>query len=373
MRVLIINSVCGIGSTGRICTDLALEYERQGNEVKIAYGRDNNVPEKYRKYAVHIGTDWDVRLHGMKSRLLDGHGLGSVRATKEFLKWVEEYKPDLLWLHNIHGYYINYELLFKWIKQHPEMEVKWTLHDCWAFTGRCSFFTIAKCDKWKTGCGNCPQPQKYPATLIDNSSRNYLRKKTSFCGVKRLTIITPSKWLANLVKESFLKEYPVEIRYNTVDTTIFAPRKSGFRQQYQLEGKKIILGVASPWDERKGLEDFLWLSKHIEEPYKIVLVGLTVEQIKLLPSNIIGITRTNSAKELAEIYSAADVFVNPTHEDNYPTTNLEAAACGTPVVTFRIGGSPESVPKENVVEYGDREGLLNTIMKNIDNPILSFN
>ena len=148
MKILMINVVCGIRSTGRICTDLAAEMEAQGHEVKIAYGRET-VPEKYQKYAVRIGTDWDVKLHGLKSRLLDAHGLGSKKATKHFLDWAEEYKPDLLWLHNIHGYYINYELLFAWIKRRPDMEVKWTLHDCWAFTGHCSHFSFVKCYRWK--------------------------------------------------------------------------------------------------------------------------------------------------------------------------------------------------------------------------------
>ena len=231
MKILLINSVCGIGSTGRICTDLAQEYEAQGHEVKIAYGRDSYVPEKYSKYAVRIGSDLDIRIHGVLSRLFDAHGLGSKSATKKFLKWAEEYKPDLLWLHNIHGYYINYELLFEWIKKHPEMEVKWTLHSCWSFTGHCSHFTFVKCYKWKNHCENCPQKKRYPASLfLDCSKGNFDRKKKAFCGVKNMTLITPSKWLADLVKQSFLKEYPVEVRYNTIDTNVFKPTSGNFRE-----------------------------------------------------------------------------------------------------------------------------------------------
>ena len=362
MKVLLINSVCGIGSTGRICTDLAQQFEAQGHEVKIAYGRDGNVPERFRKYAVRIGSDWDVRVHGVGSRLFDAHGLASKRATKQFLKWAEGYHPDLLWLHNIHGYYINYELLFAWIKRHPEMDVKWTLHDCWAFTGHCSHFTMAGCDQWKTHCAHCPQPKKYPARLLfDHSSANFDRKRAAFCGVKHMTLVTPSKWLAGLVGESFLKEYPVKVIYNTVDTKVFKPTESDFRAHYGLTGKKIVLGVASPWSKEKGLDDFLWLAARMDPSYQIVLVGLTRAQINALPQNVIGIERTNSAKELAEIYTAADVFVNPTYEDNYPTTNLEATGCGTPVITYNTGGSPESVPKENVVPCGDRDALLHRI------------
>lgn len=358
MKVLLINSVCGIRSTGRICTEIAAELEAQGHEVKIAYGREQ-VPEKVKKYAVRIGTDWDVRAHGVLSRVFDAHGLGSKRATSAFLKWAEDYHPDLLWLHNIHGYYINYEMLFAWIKKHPEMKVRWTLHDCWAFTGHCAYFTMAKCDQWKDHCTACVQKKRYPASLLlDRCRRNYDRKKAAFTGVEHLTLITPSQWLADLVKQSFLKEYPVEVRYNKIDTSVFKPTPSDFRKQYGLEGKKIVLGVASVWDERKGLDDFIELAKLLDDSYTIVLVGLSEKQLRNLPNGIIGIRRTNSTKELAAIYTAADVFVNPTYEDNYPTTNLEAQACGTPVITYRTGGSLESVPAENVVECGDLGKLM---------------
>ena len=363
MKILMINSVCGIRSTGRICTDLAAEMESQGHEVKIAYGREV-VPKRFEKYAVRIGNDIGVYLHLLESQLFDAHGLGSKKATREFLKWAEEYNPDLLWLHNIHGYYINYEDLFKWIKSRPKMEVKWTLHDCWAFTGHCSYFTMVSCDKWQSGCESCPQPKKYPARLfIDNSKRNYEKKKACFCGVPNLTIITPSDWLAGLVKKSFLFEYPVEVIKNKIDTSVFKPTESDFKRKYNLIEKKIILGVASVWDERKGLEDFIQLSSMLSKDYHIVLVGLSAKQISKLPSNVLGISSTNSASQLAEIYSAADVFVNLTYEDNYPTTNLEASACGTPVLTYRTGGSPESTEKENVVECGDVEGIWQRIQE----------
>ena len=362
MKIHFNNSVCGIGITGRICTYLAQECESQGHEVKIAYGRNGYVPEKYQKYAVRIGSDFDVKVHGVKSRLFDAHGLGSKSATKKFLEWAEEYKPDLLWLHNLHGYYINYELLFEWIKKHHEMEVRWTLHDCWTFTGHCSHFTFEGCDKWKTHCENCPQKNRYPISFfLDRSQDNFDRKRQAFTGVKNMTLITPSKWLADLVKQSFLKEYPVEVRYNTIDTNVFKPTQGDFREKYGLQNKKIVLGVAGGWGLRKGLQDFVWLAEKLDDSYKIVLVGLSQKRIKLLPPNVIGIPRTNNTQELAEIYTAADVFVNPTYEDNYPTVNLEAQACGTPVITYRTGGSPESVPEENVVECGDKDELMEKI------------
>lgn len=356
-----INSVCGIGSTGRICAELAENLESQGYEAKIAYGRED-VPEAYQKYAVRIGTGLDVALHGLKSRLRDGHGLGSRRATRKFLAWAEAYHPDLLWLHNLHGYYLNYELLFAWIKRHPEMEVRWTLHDCWSFTGHCTYFTAAGCEQWKTHCSRCGQKDRYPTSwLRDDCRRNFDRKKASFTGVKSMTLLTPSHWLDGLVRESFLREYPVEVRHNRIDTTIFRPTPSDFRRRHGLEEKKIVLGVASVWDDRKGLQDFVKLSEMLDERFAIVLVGLTKRQRVRMPARIISLPRTNRPRELAEIYTAADVFVNPTHEDNYPTVNLEAEACGTRVITYRVGGSPESVPEKNVVECGDLEGLSHAV------------
>ena len=351
MKILMINVVCGIRSTGRICTDLADALTERGHEVKIAYGREA-VPEKYQKYAVRIGSDFDVKLHGVKSRLFDQTGFGSAKATRKFIEWVKEYDPDVIHLHNIHGYYINIEILFDYLKTCGK-RILWTLHDCWAFTGHCSHFTYVKCDRWKTGCNNCPQKKEYPASIIlDNSKQNWIKKKELFTGIPNMTIITPSEWLAGLVKESYLKEYPVTVINNGIDTDVFQPTPSDFRQRYHLEDKTILLGVASTWNDRKGFGDFIKLSEMLDDSYKIVLVGLSDKQMKLIPQNILGITRTNSTKELAQIYTAADVFLNLTYEDNYPTVNLEAQACGTPVITYDTGGSVESVPRENIVKKG---------------------
>lgn len=358
MRILLINSVCGTGSTGRICTDIAGELEREGHTVKIAYGRSGYVPERFRKYAVRIGNGLDVRLHGIRTRLFDTHGLGSKSATRRFLKWAEAYEPDLIWLHNIHGYYINYEMLFEWIKEHPKIKVKWTLHDCWAFTGHCSHFTAAGCEKWKSGCRHCPEKRMYPKSfLLDNSCQNFERKRRAFCNVSGMELIVPSRWLADLLQESFLREYPVEVCRSTVDTRVFRQVPSDFRQRYGLEDQKIILGVANIWTERKGFLDFLKLSTMLDSSYAIVLVGLNSAQIKQLAGNTIGIRKTGSPQELAKIYSAADVLFNPTYEDTYPLVNLEAQACGIPVVTYGSGGSAETLysSESAVVKAGDLE------------------
>lgn len=350
MRILLINAVCGIGSTGKICGALAQEYEKQGHTAKIAFGRDGFVPEQFQKYAVRIGGDLDVRLHGLLTRLTDRHGFGSTAATKAFLAWADDYNPDVLWLHNIHGYYINIELLFGWIKSRPDMQVEWTLHDCWTFTGHCAYFDFAGCDRWKTGCHNCPQKSSYPATaLLDSCAYNYKKKRELFTGVPNMTLITPSQWLADLVKESFLKEYPVEVRYNTINTEVFKPTPGDFRERHSLQDKKMILGVASIWEKRKGLDDFIKLAGMLDDSYRIVLVGLTTEQAKQMPANIIAIPRTNSPQELAQIYTAADVFFNPTYEDNYPTVNLEAQACGTRVITYNTGGCRETLTHNNSI------------------------
>lgn len=350
MRALIINCVCGIRSTGRICTGLADKLLQEGYEVKIAYGRVDEVPAKYESMAIKIGNSFDLNMHAIQTRLFDTHGFCSKRATKKFLRWVEEYKPDLLWLHNIHGYYINVEMLFEWIKKHPEMQVKWTLHDCWAFTGHCSYFTMVKCEQWKNHCSYCSQLRRYPACYgISSVHKNFERKRKAFTGVKNMTLITPSKWLSDLVKASFLKEYPVEVHYNTIDTNIFKPTPSDFRERYGLQDKIIVLGVASVWEKRKGLFDFYKLAKMLGDRHIIVLVGLNEKQIKDLPQNIIGIQRTNNPQELAAIYTAADVFVNPTYEDNYPTVNLEAEACGTKVLTYDAGGSKETIKRNDSI------------------------
>lgn len=344
MKIVFINSVCGTGSTGRICVDLAKKYESEGHTVKIAYGRNKHVPSSCERFAVRIGSQPSVYTHVLKARLFDASGFGSIHATQKFLKWLDAFQPDLVWLHNIHGYYINIELLFDWLKKHPTIQIKWTLHDCWSFTGHCSYFTYVKCDKWKNGCLTCPQIKSYPASLgYDGSKRNYQKKKNLFTGLAKMTLITPSQWLADLVKQSFLKDYPVKVVYNTIDTTVFKPTASDFRERFHIGDKKMILGVASIWSPRKGFQDFMKLSKIIDQNTVIVLVGLDKKQMKELPKNIIGISRTNNTKELAEIYTAADVFFNPTYEDNYPTVNLEAEACGTPVITYDTGGCEETI------------------------------
>lgn len=357
MKYLFINSVAGFGSTGRIAAQQCRELQQQGHECVLAYGRDqancDDIP------TIQIGTPLDYKLHGVSTRLFDNHGFCSRAATKRFLEEVKEYDPDVIWMHNIHGYYIHVGLLFDYLRTCGK-KIFWTLHDCWSFTGHCAYFDFAGCDKWKTGCHHCPQKGTYPGSLLlDNSRKNYNQKKALFSGIPDLTLITPSMWLADLLQESYLREYPVKVVYNTINTEIFKPAPSDFREKHGLVDKKLLLGVASVWEERKGLRDFVKLASMLPQSYRIVLVGLTQEQSKGLPANILALPRTNSAKELAEIYTAADAFVNPTYEDNLPTVNLEARACGTKVVSYDTGGCAETLGEKDIlVPKGDVDALL---------------
>lgn len=362
MKVLQINSVCGVGSTGRIATDIHGMLIEQEHESYIAYGRGK---ARNCDNTIKIGSKFDNYTHVALTRVFDKHGFGSKRATVEFIKEVKEIDPDIIHLHNIHGYYMNIEILFDYLKEISK-PVVWTLHDCWSFTGHCAYFDYVGCEKWENGCYDCPQKGKYSSSiLLDNSKENYNKKKALFTGVKNMTIVTPSKWLSGLVKQSYLKDYHVKVIHNGIDLDVFKPTESKFREVYGNYDKFIILGVASVWEERKGLKYFFELSKTLAKDEIIVLVGITEKQKSELPENVIGITRTNNTKELAEIYTKADVFVNPTLEDNFPTTNLEAMACGTPVITFETGGSIECIDENTgyAVEKGSIEELRKTISK----------
>jgi glycosyltransferase involved in cell wall biosynthesis len=362
MKVLQINSVCGIGSTGRITTDIHNILIDQGHESYIAYGRD--LPKNCDN-AIRIGTKLDNYAHVAKTRVFDMHGFGSKQATIKFIDKVKELDPNIIHLHNIHGYYIDIEILFDYLKE-ANKPVVWTLHDCWSFTGHCAYFDYVGCDKWKEGCYNCREKKEYPRSIIlDNSKRNYTRKKEVFTGVHKLTIVTPSQWLADLVKQSYLKEYPVKVINNGIDLNTFRPIKSCFRKKHNLTDKFIILGVASVWERRKGLKYFIELADKVTNDEVIVIVGLNEKQFEEIPGSVFGITKTNNVEELVDIYSSADVFVNPTLEDNFPTTNLEALACGTPVITFQTGGSPESVTEETgiVIYNKSTQEILRGIQK----------
>ena len=363
MKIVHINTF-SYKATGTIMFSIHNELIKKNVESYAVWSRGRN---PIGKYEISIGDSLGVKFHGIYTRITDRTGFASKNATKRLLQELNKIKPDIIQLHSLHGYYINIEMLFDYIKQN-KIKVVWTLHDCWGFTGHCAYFDAVRCSKWKTGCYECCQKNTYPASyIIDNSKKNWEDKRNVFTGVD-MTIVTPCNWLKGLVKKSFLSEYNVETIYNGIDTDIFKHTESDFRERNGLKDSFIILGVAGEWTKRKGLDDFISLNKIIEKDYrniKIVLVGLNKKQIKNLPRNILGLERTSSAIKLAEIYSAADVFFNPTYEDNYPTTNLESIACGTPVVTYDTGGSPEGVLKGNgeVIEKGNFRYIYNQIGK----------
>ena len=362
MRVLQINATVNSGSTGRIAEDIGLILMNNGHESYIAYGRGNQ-PSKSNK--IKIGNQWDANWHGVVSLLLDRHGFASRKATKQLINKIEELIPDVINLHNIHGYYVNIEILFDYLKK-INIPVVWTFHDCWPFTGHCTHFDSVGCEKWKTQCEKCPKTKLYPKSIeLDNSFKNYNDKKQIFNQLDNLHIITPSNWLKSLVKQSFLSKFPVSCIHNGIDLSKFSPVENVEKliQKWNLKDKIIVLGVANVWQLSKGLSDFVKLAEVLSDAYQVVLIGLTKKQIAQLPKNIIGIERTESIEELAEYYSLAKVFVNPTYQDNFPTTNIEALACGTPVVTYNTGGSPEAIDKETgiVVEKGNVDELRDAI------------
>ncbi len=355
MRIVQINTTYNIGSTGRIVHGIEKRITHAGYESFVAFGYGNVVDRTHFKVINKI----DSYKHNIFSRLTDRQGRYSTRKTIELVKRLDAISPDIIHLHNLHGNFLNYEVLFEFVKE-TNSKVIWTLHDCWPFTGHCAYFDLVGCDRWKTECHNCPQIKSYPPALVDNSCANYTIKKELFNSIgSRLTLVPVSNWLASLISQSFFKNTKQFTIHNGINLNQFNPKR--ILQNI----KPYILGVAFPWDKRKGLQDFIKLRDLLTDDIDIRLVGLSNSQIKNLPNGIIGIQRTNSAEELAIRYSNAIAFINTTYEDNYPTVNMEAIACGTPVITYKTGGSPESVPSQcgYSINQGDIQSLNQCILK----------
>ena len=352
------------GSIGRIAEEIGQLSINNNWKSFIAYGRNYNLSKSN---SIKIGTNFDVKLHYIQSTLFDMHGFGSTNATKKMINKLDEIKPDIIHLHNIHGYYINIEILFNYLaKLHTR--IVWTFHDCWSITGHCAHFDYVGCNKWVKGCNHCPQKKEYPTSwFIDSSKRNYQMKKSLFTSVGSIVIVPVSHWISYIISSSFLKDFPKQVIHNGINTDLFCPQTKDVqtRAKYNIGDRFIILGVANPWNNKKGLNDFIELSKWLGNDLVIILIGLNKKQLKKLPNNIMGFEKTEDISQLIELYSAADVFVNPTWEDNFPTTNLEALACGTPVITYRTGGSIESISIETgfIVEKGDIAGIVDAIKK----------
>ena len=319
------------GSTGGIMMKEHRELLAVGEESFAFWGRGRDAEDEHE---MRFASDLEVKADVLQTRLDGKAGFHSKAATKRLLARLDKINPDVVHLHNLHGYYLNVEMLFEWLAEH-DCKVEWTLHDCWAFTGHCAY---AK---------PCQQLGTYPKTYSKTScSWSFEQKKRLFNLVPadRMKLITPSQWLADLVGESFLAKYPVEVRHNTIDTSVFKPTPSDFRERYGIGDRFMILGVASPWTERKGFVDFVRLAGELDfDKYAIVLVGLSEKQIKLLPTNIIGLQRTDSLRVLAEIYTAADIYVTPSIEETFGMTVAESNACGTFAVVVEGTACMEAV------------------------------
>ena len=363
MKIFEINSV-PYGSTGRIMFQIADTVKEMGGvaytSASYTKPRGEQFPDTYYRIGGMIGKTEHIVL----AKLTGKHGCYSHFATWRLIQKIKAVKPDLIQLHNLHGWYLNWKMLFDFLKQ-AGIPVVWTLHDCWAFTGHCPHFMAIGCEKWREQCHECPLHKAYPGCFLDDSKGQYALKKQCFTGVPNLTVVTPSQWLANLVKQSYLKEYDTVVIYNGIDLDKFKPRKSDFRKKFGLENKTVLLGVAFEWSKRKGIEEFKQLAQELPDEYAIVLVGVSESVAKELPKRIIAIACTQNQEELAEIYSAADLFVNPTWEEVLGLVNIEALACGTPVITYNSGGSPETIDDScgMVVPYRNYEKLKDAIVK----------
>lgn len=366
-KLLQINPVLRINtSTGRIMQEIGELAIRNGWKTYVAYSKGRDGIKECQSELIPVGNIFSVAWHGAMTRLFDRHGLASDCATKDFIRKIKEIKPDIIHIHNIHGYFLNYRILFEYLSK-SGIPVVWTVHDCWLYTGHCYYYSFARCDKWQYGCGHCSQKKEFPASILfDRSKQNFKDKKDAFTSmpVDKLTIVPVSEWIKGEMQNSFFRNYNFKVIHNGINTDVFnVYDSSSVREKYNLGNKNIILGVASIWSREKGLYDFIEMAGMLNGNEVIVLVGIKPEEKKLLPDNIVAIARTENIRQLAELYSAADAFVNPTWQDNYPTVNLEAIACGTPVVTYQTGGSIEAVAEGTgiVVKQGDVSGLLDAV------------
>lgn len=361
-KLVQINSVCN-GSTGQIMYSIQKKAEESGWDTLSFVGRRKiyrDIPcEKF-------GNPISFWIHVAITTLFDRHGYGSILQTRRMIGRLREENPDVIHLHCIHGYYLHMPTLFRYLRHEYKGRIFWTFHDLWPITGHCPHYVIAECDKWKTECNKCPNKKIYPISWgLDQSRRNFIDKKKLFTALNNLEIVTPSRWMAEQIKQSFLKNLPVHVVSNGIDLNIFQyVEDSRVCEKYSIPpGKKIILGVASVWEPRKGLGDFLELAKHISPEYTIVLVGVSARQKKSLPDNVIGIQKTENKESLAAIYSRANVFLNPSKEESFSLVTIEAMACGTPVIALDTSAVKELVTPRNgvLLHYNDINAYLKAI------------
>lgn len=360
LKLLQINICSAMLSTGKIAEDISKVAIHHGWKTYTAWGR---FAKPSVSTQIRVGNKLDTYVHFIAHKLLDMEGLVSKSATRKLIRQIGEIKPDIIHLHNIHDHYLNYPLLFEYLAT-LDTPVVWTQHDCWAFTGGCMYYDLMNCNKWKVQCHECPE---HRAIFGDTTERQYALKRELISKIKNLTYVAVSDWLGDALRESHQMHRHIITIHNGIDISLFKPVT---KIQDRRKGVFRLLGVAAIWDKRKGLDDFLKIRSILPAEYEIILVGLTQKQVDSLPEGIKGITRTTNVQELVQLYSDADIFVNPTYSDNFPTTNIEALACGTPVITYKTGGSPEAIDDKtgDVVKQGDLLSLVNTIMRMRENP-----
>lgn len=366
MSTLIQINECLSFSTGKITQQIGEAAIKKGWDSWIAYSsREPFVPSL--SNTIKVGFFTNPYVHYAENLLFDREGLSSRIATKKLVKQIQLIKPDVIQLHNIHDHWLNYKILFEYLNT-TDIKVVWTFHDCWAFTGHCFHFVTKGCERWKIKCFDCPLQKEYPKSYLDRSKQNFELKKQLFTANSNFTIVACSEWMADLVRQSFLKNNRIEIIHNGIDLNVFKPSMSKPN-----DGVFRVLAVSNVWNKEKGFYDILKLRSLLPSDYEITIVGLTTEQLKQLPDGIRGIQRTQNVQELIDLYSVSDVLINPTYADTFPTINIEALACGTPIVTYRTGGSPEIIDESTgvVVEQGDIQSLVNTIYAMRKTPLSS--
>ena len=360
MKVLHINMTYDYGSTGRFIKYIKEALEQQGDECKVVCGIAKGNKNGIYKTQSKLITNAEIVL----GRVLGNHGLNCKLQTKKAIRFIDEFKPDVIHLHNLHGDYINFENLFDYIKK-KNIPVIWKLPDCWSFTGHCAYYDYIHCNKWQNGCGNCPQKRQYPVTWFFDRSRMMLqRKKVAFSGVESMVICPPSDWLNGEAKKSYLNQYPIVTVNNGIDENSFKPMNDDKVKEIRKNGHIILVGVIFSFDIRKGLDCFNYLAEKLPDNFDIIIVGFTDDE-HYMNSRIRMIPRTESVTELAEYYSAADFFINPTLEENFPSVNIESLACGTPIIAYRTGGATEAITEKTgvVVERDNQEEMLQQILK----------
>lgn len=359
MKILQINAVYGHGSTGVIVRDIEQMCESSGIECYVA-SPDPKVNDAKRGFL--IGNAFDHKLHAVLSRINGKQAYFSRWATRRLLKFIDKIEPDVVHLHNLHSNYIHLNMLLQYLAK-KDIQTIVTLHDCWFYTGGCFHYKATACMRWLEGCGHCPKKrQDTPAYLWDCSASILADRKKYLLAIPRLTVTGVSEWISNEAKRTFFADTPVVTIRNGVDLDVFKPTPSDFRSRLELQDKYIILGPASKWLQPLNKSVLTYFSEHMQPDEVLLLFGATDCPLPM-PENVRLYGYTRNREELAALYTCADVFVNTTREDSLSLINVEAQACGTPVVTFDATGPRETVDQVHGfrVSVGDANGLIKII------------